>query len=326
MSRSILAIYFGYQPELKGHNTALRFQFVRAVSLALTNRTRKTDLIKKIATITTLSFLALGLLAAPASAAPSTTSWGYWSELGTVTFDDASGTISAEYEVRAEGLEWLNSDDEGEYFVAASPIGKYFGASPETGNASGTNFIKVETASDTVTEAQVTIRFASEVPANRIALAISDIDWDKATVSMTDALGNDISAAKVKGKTPNIAFNFCTFTPVPSSCDSDKDKPAVSTSGVNVIAQGQGASSDGATFWVVPSAAVKTIKIVIINQDPTDSTSTQRIWLAQGTSDIEFPALPKLADTGTPANPTLWIGALGMVVLGALARRFAPKF
>lgn len=283
-------------------------------------------MIKKIATFAALSTLSLALFATPATAAPAagTVSWGYWGE-GNVFFPDATGTIDGVFLSSNEtSLEILNSDDEEEFFVAGTPIGKIFGASPATGTVGGNNFLKIGTQVDTVSDTTLTITFNSEVPAGRLGLAISDIDWDKATITMQNEAGDDISASNIKGKTANLAFNFCTYTPKAGACGSDTDKPSVTTSTNAVIATGSGASTDGSTFWVVPSAAVKVIVITIRNLDPTEMSSTQRIWLAQSNVDIEFPS-DELADTGSESSSVLWMASLGMLLAGATAFRFAAK-
>lgn len=279
---------------------------------------------KKLLAFGALTALSAALIASPASAAPAagTASWGYWQRENDVTvFPDATGTVGAVWSVsNADSYDIYASDDDDEYFVASTPVGKIFGATPATSSIAGQNYLKVETLVGT--DSIVEIVFDSEVPAKRLGLIIGDVDFEEATISMKDGSDNELTPAQIKGTASTLAFNYCDYTPVAGSCSGDSDIAVLSEDNNRVIATGNESSSDGSAVWLRPSAAVKSIRIVFRNLD-TDSTSTQRIWLAQLNTDKQPSAT--LADTGSDSSSVLWMASLGLLIAGAAARRFALK-
>lgn len=275
---------------------------------------------------TRIAGLAIGLtgallLAAPANAT-SFKSWGVWSD-GSIAFS-GTNAVDATYTLDSgvQSSEIITTDYDNEYFTADSPIGEIFGTN---GPDSTNNYLKVSTQDDQTTDAVVEITFDSAVAAGDLALAVSDIDSDHVTITMNDDSSNSLTGVEINGSATTSAFNFCDYSA--SSC-SDTSVPDIATNGNNVVATGQDSGTDGSTAWFRPSVAVKSITLTIRNDDSSNNSSTERIWLAQlseGSSSSSNS--PHLANTGANDGAQLPIAAA--LVAGGLAlvarNRKAPK-
>ena len=260
--------------------------------------------------VATASALALSLAPlAPASAA--TSAWGVWSDDdSTLTFSSA-GAANATWTVTGYSDYWLvPTDEDDEYFVAATPIGAAFGAN---GPSSTENYLRAESEDDTTTPIVVTVTFDSAVGAGLLGFAVSDLDTDHVTVTATGTTGSALTGSEIVGTSTDSAFNFCNY---PESPCSDTAVPTITQNANDVVATGDSTSSDGSTAWFRPSVAVKTVTFTYLNDDDTN-TSTGRYWFAQN-------AAP-LPDTGLSSSWMIALLAVGAALLAAggllIARR-----
>lgn len=268
---------------------------------------------RKIGAAFGLASIAAFSVALPASAAVTASEWGVFG--ASTNGYDAAVTFTnpdfpgAEIMVSSEmTYDWLTPDGEGEGFTAADPLGLLIGA-----NLTSTdyNFLKVQTAADN-TQATVTdITFDSAVPAGQLVLAISDIDSDRAEITMRDANDNDVAVADIIGTATTLGFNWDDIT-------NTTDVPTVETGSNAVTVQMWDApdGTDGSTGWVRPSVAITEITITTWTTD--GNSSGQRFWLGQviETEDTSDNSLP---NTGIDDSIYLVAVAGGaMLVVGGL--------
>jgi LPXTG-motif cell wall-anchored protein len=190
---------------------------------------------------------------------------------------------------------------EGEGFTANDPVGALVGANQ---TSTDDNFLKVSTYDLGATT--TTITFDSPVPAGQLVLAISDIDSDRAEVTMLGASGGSISAAGIIGTATTLGFNW-------DSPSNTEDIPLVGSDfTLTTVEMGEAPwNTEGSTGWVRPSADVSTIVIATYTED--GEVSSQRIWIGQV---IEGNSGGDLASTG--AGDSLYLAALaGGAVLAA---------
>ncbi len=250
--------------------------------------------------VATASALALSLAPlAPASAA--TSAWGVWTDDTKLTFSSA-GLVNATWTVTGDQeYEILPTDEDDEYFVAATPIGAVFGAN---GPSSTENYLKAESQDDTTTPIVVTVTFDSAVGAGLLGFAVSDLDTDNVTVTATGASGSALTGAEIVGTATDSAFNFCNY---PDSPCEDTAVPQITQNANNVVATGVESNTDGSTAWFRPSVAVKTVTFTYLNDD--DSASSGRYWFAQT-------AAP-LPDTGLSGSALITLFVVGASLLAA---------
>jgi len=260
--------------------------------------------IRKIgATLSVAAITGLGL-ALPASAA-TVGEWGVWQadEGGDfLTFSnskmpEATFTVSGQ-----DDWELYSPDGEGEGFSAGSPVGSVIGA-----NDSSTEilFLKVTTVDDNAADAVVVITFDDAVPADKLVLALSDVDSDQAVIEMTDGNAVALTGAEIIGTATDTGFNFEDLT--------SSDHPTVVAGASSVTIGDAPDGTDGATGWVRPSVAVETITITINTED--GNFSSERIWIGQLGDEV-------LAATG--ANDSMYLVAFaGAAILATagIARR-----
>ena len=272
---------------------------------------------------------------APVTAhATGTGAWGAWSDSansgvpaldGTSTLSFAGeGNVQAGWTMTGVGAESsiVTTDEDGEYFTADTAIGQIFGSN---GPSAESTYLKV-TADAVDDPATVTITFASPVQANSLGFALSDLDTDYVTVTAADADGVQLSDEALKGSAGaslnDLAFNFCTVTADPVSCDGDTAVPAVTSDGLGEITvSGVDAGTTGSSAWFQPSAAVTSIVFTVHNTDDGGASSV-RIWMAQLPTTVETPAVaptpaPTLAETGATTTVLPW--GIAALVAGAAA-------
>lgn len=263
-------------------------------------------------------------------AAASTTilkDWGNWAfqddsttDAGSIDF--ASGLIDATWTVSADddyAVDIKTVASTGEYFKASTPIGAAFGANGPTGT---NNFLKFTTDPADGTDGFVTITFATPVAAGNLAIAISDIDSDQTEISATTDGTTALTTEQLKGYAgesfSDLSFNFCV-TRTNSPCSNDTAVVPVTDQTSHIVFGNMSDTdlwgTDGASAWIRPSAAVKTITVRIINGD--SNASSERVWIAQkGT-------VSGLANTGINTELSLEIAT--MLVVAGLATSLLSK-
>ena len=262
--------------------------------------------------------------AAPAFATTTAATYGTWGEptevtpyvnyTGTVSFG-TSGISDATYDTTFDDNDSYNEVsldvNTDEYLTAETPFGAVFGAS---GPSDTTNFMRADVHNSETT----VITFDTPVPANRLGLAVGDLDLDTAVISATDGSGTPLTDTQLFGSSTTNAFNLCVVTTsLPPECEPDgtyTEAPLVTsaahsvTFGFNVVGE-----DVGVTGWIYPSADIKTLTILHTNTD--SDRSSIRVWLAA--IDEAAPVLPNTA--APEAGATLWIAlALGLLGMGGL--------
>lgn len=272
----------------------------------MNNTSRTAGAILGLAAIATFS------VALPASAA-NVSEWGVFGAStngydGAVTFSNADFP-DAEIMVSSEQTyDFYAPSDEDEGFTTADPLGALIGANYDSTDSL---FLKIETAANNNQATVTEITFDSPVPAGQLILAISDVDSDRAEITMEDENGDGIGSAEIIGTATQTGFNWET----PGSSDI----PVVEEIDPGTVRIGEAPDgTDGATGWVRPSLAVSYIRIESNTED--GNNSSQRIWVGQV---IEDTSSDNLADTGV--SDSLYLTALaGGAILaagGAIALR-----
>jgi LPXTG-motif cell wall-anchored protein len=149
--------------------------------------------------------------------------------------------------------------------------------------------------------------FTSEVPADQLVLAISDIDSDYTEITMLDAEDNSVSADDIMGTATDKAFNWADPT------DTD-NIPQVGGEGATIVSMGNAPDdTDGSTGWVRPSVPIS--KITISTWTTDGNVSSQRYWIGQVVETADEP----LANTGASDSLYLVAAAGGaMLAVGGL--------
>ena len=266
---------------------------------------------------------AVALQQAPANAAL-TNGWGYWmytSEVdtmsGSLTF--ATGQVNATW--TSEGTDGyspeISQDTMDEYYNSSTPIGAAFSAN---GPSADNNFMRVYAPAGDNNNGIIHITFDSPVPAGKLAIAVSDIDSDEVYINGTSdgttPLTNEEIAGVSTSEFNSLSFNFCA-TRNDSFCANETDVVPVTTSGGNTVKAGTRGDSSvwgttGASVWLHPTAAVKTLDISVYNGDP-NGDSSERIALVQqsGTEDV-------LAATGSNTGDQITVAAVAFGAGGAI--------
>lgn len=196
--------------------------------------------------------LVAGLPSAPASAAGGTGTWGQWTvtrptgslnlNVGGFTSPSASFTTNANGLSAASGTSaWLND--------GTLPGAQY-------GTSRGTGYLSMGTATggaDSVT----TFTFNNTTPTSGWSFALGDIDADAVTITATDSLGNSVNVSAWT-VTP---FNYCNITsPRPTACAGVSTDLPTWVAGTATLT-GSGNDTDGASAWVRPNSAIKTLTL-----------------------------------------------------------------
>ena len=191
-------------------------------------------------------------LPAPAGAAGGTGTWGQWSvtrPTGSLNLNVGGFTSpSANFTTNANGLSavsgattWLND--------GTLPGNEY-------GTSRGAGYLTMGTApggADSVT----TFTFNTATPLNGWSFALGDIDADAVTITAADTSGNSLSVVNW-AVTP---FNYCNLTsPRPTSCAGVSTDLPTWNSGTATLT-GSGNDTDGASAWVRPNSAIKTLTL-----------------------------------------------------------------
>ena len=196
--------------------------------------------------------LVAGLPSAPASAAGGTGTWGQWSvtrPTGSLNLNVGGFTSpSANFTTNANGLSavsgattWLND--------GTLPGNEY-------GTSRGSGYLSMGTApggADSVT----TFTFNTATPLSGWSFALGDIDADAVTITAADSSGG---ALNVAGWTVT-PFNYCNLTsPRPTACAGVSTDLPTWNSGTSTLT-GSGNDTDGASAWVRPNSAIKTLTL-----------------------------------------------------------------
>lgn len=95
--------------------------------------------------------------------------------------------------------------------------------------------------------------------------------------------------------------------------------PTITQDALGVTAQGNLISSNGSTAWFRPSAEVKSVTFIYLNQDDDEDPTSGHFWFAQTI------AIAPLPDTGLSSSAmiTLLVAGSSLLVAGGLlvARR-----
>ena len=239
--------------------------------------------------------------AIPASAAVTASEWGDWDAMFLSVSYDNSAFVDGTFSVTGED-DWdnLSPADQGEGFSADTPLGALFGSNVD---ATAFQFLKVTTLDNNDATAIVEITFETEVPANQLVLALSDVDSDRATITMYDGESNAVSAANIIGTAATTGFNWDDVT-------NTSDVPTTTTIDPNTVVIGDAPDdTDGSTGWVRPSAGVKFIHVEINTED--GNYSSQRIWLGQL---LEATPAAELGHTGVDKSNYLLAIAGGAIL------------
>jgi LPXTG-motif cell wall-anchored protein len=266
------------------------------------------------ATLGLAAITGLGV-ALPASAA-TFAEWGEWVDgaedrlvFSDPSFSGATFSVDNEQtwrtEATADGF-WVGS------FTADSPVGSLIGA-----NVSSTKDLALylETKDDNNEAVVAVITFDTEVPAGTLVFALSDVDTDDAYIEMANGVGDPLTGSEIIGTATNTGFN--------SADPTSTDRPTV-VAGSNFVTIGDAPDETlGSTGWLRPSAAVKTIAIVINCED--NYYQGQRIWIGQigGSEDVGGSSDEGLAKTGATDSMYLvaFAGAAILAAAGIVRRR-----
>lgn len=249
---------------------------------------------RKLGATLGLALVTVFTIALPASAA-TVGEWAKWDgdslNFSNSNMSDATYTVS-----NYDESGFYSPADEGEGFSATTPIGSIIGANA---TSSKNLFLKVVTIADNTEIAVVTITFDTATPADNLVLALSDVDSDQAVIEMTDGNAVALTGAEIIGTATDTGFNFEDLT--------SSDHPTVVAGASSVTIDDAPDGTDGATGWVRPNVAVKTITISISTED--GAPSSQRIWIGQ-LGDEE------LAPTGS-SNSLYLVAFAGAAILAA---------
>jgi hypothetical protein len=263
------------------------------------------------------SITALAILSATSAHAATDGKWGEWGSsiddvnTGEILFygDGIDATYTSVTTSQDNNI--LTTDSDEEYLDRFTPIAKAFKANS---SSSDYNYFKayVEPSGDNV----ITITFASAVAAGNLGIALSDIDSDQVTVSATTDGTTALTSPQVAGVSEanknSLSFNFCKFR-TNGPCNNDTDVVPVMFGQEEVqfgdMQDGDIWGTEGASAWIRPSVAVKTIRIRVQNGD-ADNSSSERIWIVQKSGS-------SLANTGTGTDAQL-VFAGSLVLAGML--------
>lgn len=300
----------------------------------------KTKLLLGIGTTLCLATLAHSI---PANATQPN-GWGSWTvsdigDAGTIDFttgladatwtiSGVSGEVGSNPEISVQPTAGTGSSD-AEYFDANTAIGAAFGANGPTGS---NNFLKVGIPNRrnvrTWGSLVLTVTFAKAIYADKLAIAVSDIDSDEIRFYAENAAGTRLTVPQLIGTVgatkESTLFNFCSGLTDPNSvCNGETNQVNWISQDLNGGTLDYGDPSDpnawntvGASAWVRPSSAVKKVVFEMWNAD--SSISSIRLWMAQ------LPGVPAattptgLANTGTNAQGNATI-ATGLVIAGFTA-------
>jgi len=247
-------------------------------------------------------------------------SWGNWTfasetvvNSGAVSF--ATGQINATWAVSNNNMDPAITEATGEYFDSYSPIAQAFSVN---GPSSDNNFLRVWLDA-AETDVQEVITFDSPVPANKLGLAVTDIDADSVSITANGPAG-DLTAAQLlgdAGSAPTDAtFNFCAHR-TDGPCANDTDTTNGFTNGNAVEFNTDGTSSAdtaGSSAWMHPSVAVSSITINWTNIDQINPSS-QRVWLVQKSDQS---STPSLAATGSNTSDQITVAGVAFVAGAAI--------
>jgi hypothetical protein len=203
---------------------------------------------------------------------------------GTVKFG-VKGLPNATYTVRkAEkdeeevGLETANESEK--WLSVKTPFGAVFGAS---GPSSTKQMLNThEDFSSEKNSVTTKITFSSPFPANRLGIAVVDLDVDQVVIRATGANGKPISGRTLQGSARKVPFNFCAYSgPKPPSCDSDRNVPRWFPGSNGGTVKGDGDSSDGSSAWFRPNTKIKSLTLVFTGEKGSGvSSHSYGLWLA----------------------------------------------
>jgi hypothetical protein len=121
-----------------------------------------------------------------------------------------------------------------------------------------------------------TFTFNNTTPASGWSFVLGDIDADAVTISATDVLGSPVNVA-AWAVTP---FNYCNSTsPRPTACAGVSMDLPTWNSGTATLT-GSGNDTDGASGWVQPNSAIKTLTLTF---KKLVGFPTYQLWFAGDT-------------------------------------------
>lgn len=271
--------------------------------------------------------------------------YGLWSEVteveqyveysGSVDFT-GSGISNATYVTTFVDIGGVDISENGvstrlndtQFLSAETPFGAIFGAS---GPSETNNLLEIDgadyAAAPPYERSNTVITFDSPVPANRLGIAIGDLDYDEVQIEARDSGDNLLTYEQLVGTSTDNTFNLCNVTTLPDTCDAATDvEPEIATDGPWVdFFPNEDPNGDGESGWIFPSAEIKSITI-----DHLSSGSSIRIWLAAINEVTPTPTptpTPTLATTGsTFGSEAIWFAlSLGALGIASIAFAGSPK-
>ena len=207
----------------------------------------------------------------PVKAAGGTGTWGDWTATkpnGTLNLNVGGFTSpSASFTTNANGLSvssgastWLND--------GTGPGAMY-------GTSRGSGYLSMGTATGGA-DSTTTFTFNNTTPTSGWSFVLGDIDADAVTISATDANDNAVNV----GAWTVTPFNYCNNTsPRPTSCAGVSSDAPTWNAGTATVT-GNGNDTDGASAWVRPNSALKTLTLKF---KKLTGFPTYQLWFAGDT-------------------------------------------
>jgi len=176
----------------------------------------------------------------------------------------------------SEPIDRLTGLTGGDWLGTGTPFGAVFGSSKAK------QYIEVgENAYGATNRTTTTIKFASEVPAGLLGIAIGDLDVDQMVITAKGGDGSTLSGAHLLGSARKVGFNFCNVkSSKPNNCARDTAVPNLLPGRRGGTMKGNGTSTGGSTGWIRPDQPVKSITLTFSAVDSSVDTHTFRLWLA----------------------------------------------
>lgn len=201
---------------------------------------------------------------------------------GTIRFG-VSGIPSATFRIAkrksdSEAVELLTSTGGGDWLTSATPFGRVYGAS---GPSRTVRYLKIaEDPYGATNRTVTTITFKSAVPAGNLGIAVADLDLDKVVVTAKNSYGETLTGNQLKGTASRVTFNFCNVpSSKPTNCGSDTAVPRWLPGRHGGTVLGSDESSDGASAWLRPNQAIKSLTLTFSAFSGV-GVHSYRLWLA----------------------------------------------
>ncbi len=238
---------------------------------------------RALAGILSLSIIAGGAVLLPAltsssGAADGSGVYGTWSldpadrSRGTVDF---TGSLFPQAQLTSSGQNLSTSTSQ--VLKDTTPFGMSYGAS------TGRNYLSVGLQGG-VARANVTLTFDEPPVPGTYGLVMGDVDAENVILSATDASGQAVDVSEWNG----TEFNYAGGTDLP------RWDAATGT------ITGNGSDTAGASMWIVPSAAVRTITLT---QTRTSGFPAYQLWIAADVLTTAAITKPTPSATVIPSAP-----------------------